>query len=1053
MEKIIDDLEKILSEIENLKGKEMRKKRNEYVRNIIQAQNLSNSDFSTKVLFRLTNTPHQKQFITACLLRLLCHNEDVIWEDMDFRNKTFELFDEQFEDKIYLSLKIDKRLENHEKLSKLKSIEEGIIREFSDIKSNLKNLNLAIDYQQTIMKTLRKPMNRFFLGNFINSSFLSEERLKELFDALQSYNEASGISRVEVFENVDSIFLAYESDVNQCHSQLASICLKNIFSRIHELIRDDFGNNDIIKPANITFDHPSRKYPLHKIGEAIELKFLLENKGPGHAFNVEVEVLDSDGVSSDFSQIIATEMKVEQIAIIVPVTILSQKTNIPSLLIQYSWMNYDGHCTTEEYLFEIEAQKEDVDWDNLKLRTPYSLQAVTTEEELVGRKELVANIYTKLISDTIQSVIIFGQKRVGKTSIAQAISNKIQKEENFISVFIKVGDLDKTSPRNFVKTLGEAIVEETLYCDEINQMRIEKPVFDTVLSPPLATYFKRIKRLSPKLKFIIIIDEFDEIPSDLYRYTDIGNTFFHNIRSLSQEGTQIGFILIGGENMQIIRQSTDRLNLFSPFQVDYFDKGKFFEDFRELIKHPVQDVLEFSDEAIDEIYKLTEGNPFFTKFICGHLFRKACDRKDSYISIDEAKESIVESIEMLDMVNVNHFWTDGIWEDQPERRDQTQTQRRKFLIAYSEIKRCNRKVEYQEVHQSRILTDVATDSMIENFVNRGILINEEGYFRLKPDLFDEWLIQRGSQLLTSSFSDANALEELKNKEDKAFVTSQEITELAKNWGLYRTDKITAENIRAWLNQFPNNLERRLMFKLLKNITFYSEVKVREKLKIIHNNVRKQMTFLIKDDEKYSREILLSSFDKPTKSSSSYARMYASENKVISTNVASLEDIPKSLQQDHDRRISAIVFIDDIIASGGSIIDGIERLNQLCGETIAERNIKVVISTICGLESGREAVESKVEKAIPFKVEIYMCDTLNDSNRCFTEASSIFDDEAERQKAKEIAHRYGVKIQKKQPLGFDGGQLLIVFYDTCPNNSLPILWCNVESSWTPLFRRF
>lgn len=213
-----------------------------------------------------------------------------------------------------------------------------------------------------------------------------------------------------------------------------------------------------------------------------------------------------------------------------------------------------------------------------------------------------------------------------------------------------------------------------------------------------------------------------------------------------------------------------------------------------------------------------------------------------------------------------------------------------------------------------------------------------------------------------------------------------------------------------------------------------------------------MTFSIKDDERRSREILLSSFDKPTKSSSSYARMYAAENKVISTNVASLEDIPKSLEQDHEQRISAIVFIDDIIASGGSIIDGIENLNRICGETIGKRNIKVVIATICGLESGREAIERKVESEIPFKVEIYICDTLDDSNRCFTDNSLVFDDEGERRRAKEIAQRYGVKLQKRQPLGFDGGQLLVVFKDTCPNNSLPILWCHVESSWTPLFRR-
>jgi len=1051
---MLSDIDNLLSEIAELTDKEMRKKRNEYVRKIIQVQNLSNSNFSSEILFTSTNTPQQKQFITACLLRLLCRNEKAVWEDMEFRNKTSNLFDEQLS-KIYSSLKIGEKTASHEKFSCLKDLERKMLKDFNGIASSLTSLKIAVNSKKDIMQALRNTINEFFLYNFIDAPLLTDARLKELFEALSSYEETSGVSRMKVFQDVDTNFSAYIHDIDQCHSEFASLCLRSIFGKIHSLICDDFGKSDIIKTANVKLFHPDRKYPFHKINEQIELKLVLKNEGLGHAFDIEIEVEDADGLISEFNQTVATEMKIESINIILPVIVSANRTERPGLLIRYSWHNYDNCYVSKEELFEFESQREDIDWDKLKFKRPYSLQAVETEEELVGRKELVANIYANLISDTIQSAMIFGQKRVGKTSIAKALDNKIDKETDFIPVFIKVGDLDKTSPKNFIKTLGEAIVEETLDHNELSNQRIEKPVFDEVLSPPLSTYFKRIKKLLPKLKFIIIVDEFDEIPSELYRYTDIGKAFFLNIRSLSQEGTQIGFILIGGENMQIIRQSIDSLNLFSSFQVDYFDKEKFFGDFKELIRYPVQNILEFSDEAIDEIYKLTEGNPFFTKFICGTLFKQACDKKDSYISIDEAKEAIADSIELLDLINVNHFWIDGIWEEQSEKRDQSETQRRKFLIAYAEIKRCNGRVRRKEILESQILADIATNAMIENFINRGILLEEEGYFRLKPELFDEWLVQRGGQLLTSSFSNADALEELKSKEDKAFVTDKEIINLTKNWDSYRGTKITPPHVRAWLDQFSDNLERRLMFKLLENVTFYSERKIREKLKIIHDSVRKNMTFSIKDDEKRSREILLSSFDKPTKSSSSYARMYASENKIISTNVSSLENIPKALDQDHEQRISVIVFIDDIIGSGGSIINGIEDLNRICGETIGRRNIKVVIATICGLESGREAIERKVESEIPFKVEIYICDTLNDSNRCFTDNSLVFDDEGERRRAKEIAHKYGVKLQKKQPLGFDGGQLIIAFEDACPNNSLPILWCHTESStfiWTPLFKR-
>ena len=58
---------------------------------------------------------------------------------------------------------------------------------------------------------------------------------------------------------------------------------------------------------------------------------------------------------------------------------------------------------------------------------------------------------------------------------------------------------------------------------------------------------------------------------NLTRQTAVGDSFFHNIRGLSLK-KNIGFILIGGENMDLIRERTDKLNTFNSKKVDYFKK-------------------------------------------------------------------------------------------------------------------------------------------------------------------------------------------------------------------------------------------------------------------------------------------------------------------------------------------------------------------------------------------------------------------------------------------------------------------------------------------------
>ena len=81
--------------------------------------------------------------------------------------------------------------------------------------------------------------------------------------------------------------------------------------------------------------------------------------------------------------------------------------------------------------------------------------------------------------------------------------------------------------------------------------------------------------------------------------------------------------------MRIIQQSTDRLNRMEVLQVDYFDQEKYEGDFQELVRRPVRGTIEFNDGAINTLYEMTEGNPFYTKIhmpadIYTSLFRPKC---------------------------------------------------------------------------------------------------------------------------------------------------------------------------------------------------------------------------------------------------------------------------------------------------------------------------------------------------------------------------------------------------------------------------------------------
>ena len=125
---------------------------------------------------------------------------------------------------------------------------------------------------------------------------------------------------------------------------------------------------------------------------------------------------------------------------------------------------------------------------------------------------------------------------------------------------------------------------------------------------------------------------------------------------------------------------------------------------------------------------------------------------------------------------------------------------------------------------------------------------------------------------------------------------------------------------------------------------------------------------------------------------------------------------------------------------------------MCGELIRTKQVTVFISVICGLHTGIKQLKDTI-KGGPFNPEVVVGDSLTEKDQCFTDQSEVFSSDSERERAKQITFEYGKKL-KQQPLGYKNSQLLVVFPDNCPNNTLPILWkeSTGKVKWTPLFKR-
>ena len=939
-------------------------------------------------------------------------------------------------------------------MTKLLGTEQAVLENFGEITDSIVSLYTITGVRQKYLKALNSDLNMMFLKQFVVlSSLTNRELINQILSTAQAYHESHIEDRIGAFQEVEDVLAPFLDDAGRYPSIFTKHCIIAPLEKIYEYIRKDFANNEATKPTSVRISPLDRKYPLHMKGKNLGLKFQVKNEGPGYAFGVQIQCELEEGLRPCDPVNLGDLVQHESREITIKTTVEAIVEN-PYVLGRISWRNFNQSEQYHEFDCHLIPQRTDLNWSSLELMQPYSLEAVKRSEDMVGRAILINQLRRKLLASHIESSIISGQKRVGKTSIAKVVESEFEKREGYTVILISTGDLDKTTSERFVADLGDTIVDEVSdSCDILTDMK--KPAFESALSP-LRRYFRNAEKRLPNHRFIIILDEFDEIPLDMIRYTStVGDTFFHNIREISSIGN-VGFILVGGENMRIIQQSTDRLNRMEVLKVDYFDKEKYGDDFQELVRRPVRGTIEFNDGAINTLYEMTEGNPFYTKFICRQIYTQACEDRNAYISEDNVKQAIDVAVGELDLNHFNHLWKDGIFVDDPAKKDRTETQRRKFLIAFAQIERKKLSVNKHDFRDSEPLkNEVAVEPIIESYINRGVLIGESDSYRWKPKIFEDWLLGTGYTMMTTGFLDETAITASEKGNQEAYVEPGEISELRSQFGLYKGSEITNDDIRGWLNQFGNNIEKRLMFRLLQRVKFYNELQIREKVRGLHQKVQvdiAQRRVARPADKRVRRgDILLSSFGNPAKSGASYARMYANENKVYVDNVASFNDIPEALR--NNNQIEAIVFVDDIIGSGTSAVPNLDELNGKCGELLKEKQVKVFISAICGLHIGIEKLQDAIEK-VPIETEVFVSDYLTESDQCFSDESEVFPSPEDREKAKGIALEFGKKLEKKTPLGFQNSQLLVVFHDNCPNNSLPILRKEPTGKlkWRPLFKR-
>lgn len=284
------------------------------------------------------------------------------------------------------------------------------------------------------------------------------------------------------------------------------------------------------------------------------------------------------------------------------------------------------------------------DWQKLdmevsKVFTPSA--PVDVQKLFAGRIEQVRDVIDA-VNQKGQHVIIFGERGVGKTSLANII-------KVLVSAKGQVGIRINTDNADDYNSLWHKVFNEINIIGKTRKMGFgssdeyrEQPVIGTLIEPDkevtLGSIRQILTNLSNQAHLVIIIDEFDRLKNDASR-SAVADT----IKTLSDHSMNVTLILVGVADSvdELIKEHQSIERALKQIQMPRMSN----KELQLIIQHGLDFLkMTIEDDAKKYLTLLSQGLPHYTHLLCLHSVRQAIDAKTKVITLKHVEAAISRAL-------------------------------------------------------------------------------------------------------------------------------------------------------------------------------------------------------------------------------------------------------------------------------------------------------------------------------------------------------------------------------------------------------------------------
>ena len=265
----------------------------------------------------------------------------------------------------------------------------------------------------------------------------------------------------------------------------------------------------------------------------------------------------------------------------------------------------------------------------------------------VGRADVLREVLRVLRRSQDNAIVLYGQRRIGKTSILQHLKALLPREGPYRPVYFDLQDKAAWPLGRVLQDLARTIAHV-----------LGHP--DPDLSPDSETTFHQewlpaiLGGLPDGSSLVLLLDEFDVLAAP--QAEQAAAAFFPYLRGLlASDPRRLQFIFVIGRNVTDLDHIALSLFKGAPARRVSLLSQKDSADLVRLSE--ANDTLRWPDEAVERVRQWTCGHPFLTQQLCSHVWERAYDEepdepptvtpKDVDKAVPKALEASRNSMEWL----------------------------------------------------------------------------------------------------------------------------------------------------------------------------------------------------------------------------------------------------------------------------------------------------------------------------------------------------------------------------------------------------------------------